>query len=232
MIFQRVRTGSILKRGAARAIPAIHPFDRRYGVETSGLIWGERLASSHPNRYWATGYTGITPSAFWQAMDRLDLEWATFTFVDVGSGKGRALMLAQRYPFRRVIGVEFSAELARISKTNIEHFSAEWRICTQVEVVEGDAVRFPLPLEPMVLFLFHPFAQPVMVSFVEHLRSSLQEQPREIYLVYADPQLSPVLAGASFLSKLWDESFAMSSEEVAADYFDRQHEHIAVYRSR
>ncbi len=231
LIFQRILTGAVLRRRAARPKLAVHPFDKQYNVDTNGLIWGERLASAHPNRYWATGYSGISPSVFWQALDRLDLDWTRFGFIDVGSGKGRALMLALRYPFRRLIGIEFSADLARISKTNLKHFSAEWSLRSSVEVVEGDAVRFPLPLEPIVLFLFHPFAKPVMVRFVEHLRSSLQEQPRELYLVYADPQLSDILSSAGFLTKLWDESFTMNPEDFTADYFGKQHEQVAAYRS-
>lgn len=231
LIFQRIRTGPAPDRRAGSPKPAVHPFDEQYHVDTSGLIWGENITSNHRNSYWATGYSGISPSVFWQVLDRLDLDWTKFTFVDVGSGKGRALMLALRYPFRRAIGIEFSADLARISKSNLAHFSAEWRLSSPVEVIAGDAVRFPLPLEPTVLFLFHPFAQPVMVSFLDHLRSSLREGPREVYLVYADPQLNHILSSANFLSSLWDEPFTMSPEDSAVDYFGRQQEHVAIYRS-
>jgi SAM-dependent methyltransferase len=231
LILQRIRRGPFPSRATAQPEPPVHPFDKQYGTDTSGLIWGERIVSDHRNSYWATGYSGISPSVFRQALDRLDLDWTRFTFVDVGSGKGRALMLALHYPFQRVIGIELSADLARISKRNLAHFSAERPLCAPVEVVEADAVVFPLPLEPLVIFLFHPFAQPVMVSFLEHLRSSLQERPREVYLVYADPQLSHILSSAGFLSKLWDEPFAMTPEDSAADYFGREREHISVYRS-
>jgi SAM-dependent methyltransferase len=225
----RVLTGSVLRDKPARSIAAVHPFDEQYGVDTNGLIWGERLASVYPNRHWATGYSGIAPSVFWQALDRLNLDWNRFTFIDVGSGKGRALMLALRYPFRRLIGIEFSADFVRTSKMNLENFSAEWSVGSPVEVFEADAVRFPLPLEPSVLFLFNPFAKPVMLRFVEHLRSSLREQPREIYLVYADPQLSQIISSANFLSKVWDKLFTMNAEDFEADYFGRRRERVAVY---
>lgn len=210
---------------------AVHPFDVRYGVNTSGLIWGERIVAAHSSTYWATGYYGISPSVFWQAMDRVNLPWDRFTFIDIGSGKGRALFLALRYPFRRIIGLELSPSLVEISRENLKNFDAAWSFASPVEIVACDAVEFCLPPGPLVIFLYHPFARPVMVRFIEHLRESLRERPREVYLVYANPELHETLLDAGFLVKLWDDFFAVEAEDLTADFFGPHHEHIAVYKS-
>lgn len=230
LLIRRFKPGFSTERHAALSRPAIHPFDTRYGVDTSGLIWGEHLTAAHPSRYWATGYYGISPSVFWQAMDRLNLQWNKFIFIDVGSGKGRALMLAQRYPFRRMIGLELSPCLVEISKENLKRFDAAWNLGNPVEVVQCDAVDYPWPLEPSVVFLYHPFAQPVMRHFVDHLRTSLRKYPRDTYLMYANPELHDTLLSAGFLVKLWDDLFQVAAEDFTSDFFGAHHEHIAVYR--
>lgn len=215
----------------ARSRSAVHPFDTRHGVDTSGLIWGEDLTTSHPSGYWATGYYGISPSVFWQAMERLNLPWDRFTFIDIGAGKGRALMLAQRYPFRRVLGLELSPGLAQISRENLKRFDAWWNLANPFEIVPCDAAEFSWPPEPSVLFLYHPFAQPVMARFVDRLRNSVREHPREVYLVYANPELHETLLKAGFLLKLWDDFFDVDAEDLTADFFGAHREHIATYRT-
>lgn len=231
LLLRSFRAGRFEERQVALSRPAVHPFDTQYGVDTSGLIWGERLAAAHPNRYWATGYYGISPSVFWQAMDRVNVQWGRFTFIDVGSGKGRALMLAQRYPFRRIIGLEISPDLVRISSNNVQRFQAAWGLPATVEIVPCDAADFALPLGPCVLFLYHPFARPVMTKFVQHLRASLREHPREMYLIYANPELHDIVVNSGSFIKLWDEFFAVAAEDFTADFFGSDQEHIAVYRS-
>lgn len=215
-----------------RAEGEAHPFDLRHGVDTSGLIWGERLRSGQRGEYWATGYYGISPSIFWQAINRLRLDWPKYTFVDIGCGKGRALMLALRYPFRRALGVELSPDLAEVANRNLKSFSAEWRLDIPAEAVAGDATVFDLPPGDLVLYLYHPFAAPVMRNFLAHLQASLKGEPREVYLLYMNPELDQLLQQSSCLTKLWDESFAMEPEDAVADRFGSHGERGIAYRFR
>src|SRR5271166_952033 len=87
-----------------------HPFDVEFGVRTSGLIAGRHLKSGHRHDRHATAYYGVAPSVFKEMMAR----WRRtrpvaamdgFTFVDLGAGMGRAVLLAAEYPFREVVGV-------------------------------------------------------------------------------------------------------------------------------
>lgn len=234
-VLRQVRS-ALLWRGITgvsdRAEDRAHPFDLRYGVDTSGLIWGERLRSGQQAEYWATGYYGISPSVFWQAIDRLALDWPRYTFVDVGCGKGRALMLALRYPFRRVVGVELSPGLANVANGNLQRFRAEWRLDIPAQATAGDATLFDLPTGGLVLYLYHPFAAPVMRQFLTHLRRSIEAEPREVYLLYMNPEMDELLRESSFLTKLWDESFSMLEEDAVADRFGSHDERGAAYRAR
>lgn len=224
----RGRAGPV---GSGHAESKVHPFDLRYGVDTGGLIWGERLGSGESGEYWATGYYGISPSVFWQAMDRLELRWAEYTFVDVGCGKGRALMLALRYPFERVLGVELSPELAGVANENLDRLAAEWKLDVPAEAVAGDARHFELPSGPLVLYLYHPFAAPVMREFLAHLGACLDREPREVYLIYTNPELDGLLRKTPFLRRVWEECFPMDEEDVSGDRFGSRTERVVAYRA-
>jgi hypothetical protein len=149
--------GSVANRGSSvvadgadaavqdRAVPLVHPFDMEYGTETSGLITGEELVSGRWNDLWNTAYYGISPSGFNQMLQALDFDWGRFTFVDMGSGKGRALLLASRFPFRQIVGVEIAPELSETAAANIQRFSAFWQRCREIESRTGDAAEFAYP---------------------------------------------------------------------------------------
>ncbi len=215
----------------------VHPFDVAHGVDTTGLVWGEALGTTagdpaaHGDApYWATGYYGIAPSAFLAAVEMLRLAWSRFTFVDIGCGKGRALLLALRFPFRRVLGVELSPELAAVAAENVQRFHADWR-CEEVaaEVLAGDATSFALPEGPLVLFLYHPFARPVMERFLAHVQAAARAERREIVLLYANPELGPLLEGTAGITLLWKFAFPLSTEDSAADRFASRYENFAAY---
>jgi 16S rRNA G966 N2-methylase RsmD len=87
------------------------------------------------------------------------------TFIDVGSGKGRVLIVAAEYPFRRVMGVEYSAELAAACRDNLERLN----IADKCEVVVRDAVDFKFPDENMLIFLYNPFDSTILTRVLRHL---------------------------------------------------------------
>jgi SAM-dependent methyltransferase len=213
------------------AIPDVHPFDLEYGTDTSGLITGEDLSSGRWNDLWNTAYYGISPSGFDQMFEALGLDWDRFTFVDLGSGKGRALLLASRFPFRRVVGVEIAPELSEVAAANIERFSAPWQMCREMEARSGDAAEFDYPAGPFVLFLYQPFLAPVLKRCMKNLARTLREEPREVYVAYVNPVFEREMQGVSALVKVWERSFAYSDEDLNADRLGAKGDRVVVYRS-
>src|ERR1700691_1972444 len=110
-----------MEQGEYGSYRAVHPFDERFGVDTSGLLY--ELPSGHQHDLYNNGYFAVAPSVLHSVMqalrDRLQLDYRRFSFVDVGSGKGRALLLACDYPFREIMGIELSPELDRVARANI-----------------------------------------------------------------------------------------------------------------
>ena len=135
-------------------------------------------------------------------LDALAVDYSRFTFLDLGSGKGRALLMASDYPFRRILGVELVPELHRIARENIGKYRSPRQLCRAIESCCGDASQFVFPGEPLIIYLFNPFPQSLLRRVVANLEDSLRQCPRPVFLLYHNPLLEPVLAASPVLRRL------------------------------
>jgi SAM-dependent methyltransferase len=148
-------------------------------------------------------YQPIEPEIFREIMARLEFEFDQFTFVDIGSGKGRAVLLAAEYPFRRIIGIELLPDLHAIARQNMAEVTARESIKAAIDLQCGDAAQFSFPLEPLVVFLFNPLPEHSLRSVVCNLDASLREVPRTAYVIYVNPVHEEIVRGANGFSKVW-----------------------------
>jgi Methyltransferase domain len=125
-----------------------------------------------------------------------------FTFIDLGSGKGRVLLMASDYPFKRIIGVEFMPELHRTAQKNIACYPNDREQCRQIETVCMDAREFQFPDGPLVVYLFNPFPESTFAQVLENLRLSVEQAPRPVYIAYRFTEFENLLAQADWLKKL------------------------------
>jgi SAM-dependent methyltransferase len=126
-------------------------FDKKHGVETSKLVQFVPTNSenvSHGNRYSAASESVIR----W-CIENCGMPLESTTFVDVGSGKGRALIVATFYPLKKIVGVEYSSELAEICCKNLLKMGLQ----SKAEVVVCDAAEFCFPDGDLLVFLYNPF---------------------------------------------------------------------------
>lgn len=127
--------------------------DRRHGIETSREVNLGDLGIDD------TGRVRYEPSG-WMALQRIlrDTDVSPDdVFVDLGSGKGRVVLQAARFPFRRVIGVEIAPELTEIAHANIAA-SRDGLRCQEIELVTADVLEYRLPPDVTVAYLYNPFA--------------------------------------------------------------------------
>jgi tRNA1(Val) A37 N6-methylase TrmN6 len=122
-----------------------------------------------------------------------------YTFIDMGSGKGRMLLLAAELPFRRIIGVEFASDLDALARNNVKTYRNPKQACFQIEPVNMDATQFEFPPEPSLVYFYYPFDQFVMEPVIQNLNRSLEEHPRDLIVLYRNPVLSEVVEAASNL---------------------------------
>ena len=210
-----------------------------------------------PSTLWNTAYYAIAPSLFDRALalipasspqSRADLpqnpakppqtftdlpttppDWRTFTFVDLGCGKGRALLLASRFPFKRILGVELDAALAAIAQANLRVFNAPWQQCHGLAVLHADATTIDLPPTPLLLYLYHPFLAPALKRVLRRLEQSLRLHPRELWLVYINPEAAHILRSFPFLRPVTHTLLTLDPEDVTPDRLGSSREEAAIY---
>lgn len=177
-------------------------FDWDYRVDTTGATVSARnrlLGLFH------SPYQPTEPSLFREMMNAvatLNLDFRKFTFIDIGSGKGRALLMAAEYPFRRIAGVELLPELHRVAQENIGKYSADSQKGFAIETVCGDARAYQFPPDPILLYLFNPLPEAALRQLLANLEISLHQSPRAVCVLYHNPLLEHVLADSSFLHKV------------------------------
>lgn len=175
-------------------------FDFEHNVDTTWATVSLRTRV----REWLSGgqYQPSEPAIFCEMLDSLRADLSGFTFIDLGSGKGRTLLMASSYSFRRIIGVELLEELHVTAAENIARYHSDQQKCFAVESHAGDARQFTFPTEPTVLYLFNPFPAYVLLEVLANLHQSLLANPRRCFVIYHNLIHEPVLAGQSWLRRI------------------------------
>jgi hypothetical protein len=159
-------------------------WDRAHGVDTAGSIQLDALTIDTANRQFGNECVCTSPRTFGFIMRSLPRELSDYTFVDIGAGKSRTLLLASHYSFAKVVGVEFATELVACSRANIARFRSAGQKCRDIEVVEGDAAEFAFPETPLVIYFYNPFTRDVFDTVLNNIAASLTAAPRDCYVVY------------------------------------------------
>jgi SAM-dependent methyltransferase len=120
------------------------------------------------------------------------------TFVDLGCGKGRALLIAAQLGFRQVVGVEFAGELVRTAEQNLTKLKV-----TNGVVIHGDAAEYTLPPGNLLIYFNNPFGDEIMRRVLKNLGGRILHGPiGDIYVAYARPTCAALLDAAPFLQRL------------------------------
>ncbi|WP_309083429.1 class I SAM-dependent methyltransferase [Chelativorans sp.] len=159
-------------------------WDRKYGVDTAGSIRLDSLDVVGPNRDKGNECVCTSPKSFRFIMKNLPSNLSDYTFIDIGSGKSRTLLLASHYPFRAVVGVEFARELVEIARRNVEQYRDPEQKCRAIFVVEADATTYDFPETPLLVYFYNPFSKDLFDIVLGNLVSSLERYPRGCFVVY------------------------------------------------
>jgi len=166
-------------------------WDRVHGVETTRIVEIDELEVRSDNVGYGIRYQATPTGVFRRMIRSLGIRYEEFTFIDFGSGKGRTLLLAAQFPFKKVIGVEFAPELHTAAESNIRSFRGRLK-CPVVQSVCTDAARYRLPPSNAVLFFNFPFHEPVMRAVMAMIHELLQDAQSEIFIVNYEP--NPAIA--------------------------------------
>lgn len=178
-------------------------FDEVHGTDTAAILVGREQGSSvSDGGHVVSRYETSSEAAIRLALDSLTVDRSRFTFIDLGCGKGKPLMIAASYGFRRLVGVDISPACMDAARANIARYGPVPIDASRVELVLQDAEAFEFPGDPLVLYLFNPFPQPVLERVMAKLEESLRTQPREAVIVYMNPTAAAAVRRSALFERV------------------------------
>ena len=178
-------------------------FDARWGTDTAAVAYPWNLPSiRHAPISEIHAYQAVPAWLIRETLEAIPPQPDMFVFVDMGSGKGRALLVASDFQFAKIVGVELSEELHRVAECNITRYRSPSQRCTSIALHCMNAVEYDFGLEPLVLFIAHPFGRDSINSALARLEASLHEKPRQAYVIYVNPRFEASLRSAVFLHRV------------------------------
>ena len=184
----------------ARSVESIEHrvFDRMLGVSTRGAVYTDNTLTTTGSDNLFYDNCGWLPVR--RALKDLG-PGLTDVFVDLGSGKGQALLIAGQLPFRRVIGVEIYEELSQCAKRNIARARSRLR-AQEVDSVTANVLEWPFPDDASVVFMYNPFIGDTFRGVVNRIFESYDRKPRTLHIVYVIP---------------WEHNWLLSTGRVVVD---------------
>jgi predicted RNA methylase len=165
-------------------------FDYKYGTETKIKIPLYKLTTLRKDKNDGVDYAPTNYFLLKKIFNKLNCNYSDSNFVDFGAGKGRAMLVASEYGFKKVKGIEFSPELCEIGKKNMEAYLARAKRNFDFEFIPMDATKYVLEDNDNVLFFYNPFGPEVIEKVLDNIETSLKKKSRTIYLIYVNPAYS------------------------------------------
>lgn len=188
--------------------------DRRLGIDAAGMHSPAELSLKGENAAHAVEYFATPTWIFQRLVDTLPIDPWDFVFVDYGCGKGRVLALAAERPFLRVEGIELSEDMHRVAESNIANARRNGTLRAPVVVHHRDATEYELPQEPVVIYLFNPFGEPVIARVLDKLEASLRDRPRDAYIIYVNAIHRHCFERRSFLREIPRSAWSKALERL------------------
>ena len=171
--------------------------EKKYGLDSLKIdrlksisVKGENLG--HASIYQACNYYVLE-----KGFNFLKTIPTNHQFVDFGSGKGRVLVVAAYYGFKRITGIDFAKALCQEAAANIQGKKLLFPK-TQFNIVNDDVVHYPIEKGQDVFFFFNPFDEVIMLQVTRNLLSSFKQYPRKMHVMYANPVHKEIFLSAGF----------------------------------
>ena len=223
-IFQTIKqTFTKLQRdGLARTYRALHSslydrwFDWKYDLDTETWVSHDELVKENNLAKYTGHYQANNVLLVRDIFKHLKLP-KDETFVDLGSGKGRILILAAEYGFKTIKGIELSDSLCTIAKLNLEAYKKKKQIESSITIYNADATTYEFQPTDTILHLYNPFNGIIFEKVIENLKTSIENYPRKMTIIYINPVERRTLESKLKFSKtedfIWNESYTIYSIE-------------------
>ena len=160
-------------------------WDLIHGVDTCGDQPLATMNFQSKNKTAGLEYQSHHPGIIRAGLAALPIRPEDYTFIDFGCGKGRVLLVASGFAFRKIIGLEFAPSLAETARRNLERYRGARQKCTSIEVKTIDATEYVLVPEPQVLYFYSPFSKGVLDQIAQNIEDSLRHWPRDLLVLFS-----------------------------------------------
>ena len=160
-------------------------FDKRFKTDTTSRV--ERFSldiQEDQTKSSAESYVSCPPKFERHILKTLGIAYKDFDFVDMGSGKGRVLMLASDWPFCSITGVEISKNLCAVAERNLALYPTARRKCSSIAIRVMDARTFPIANENTVFHFYHPFGKEILRPVLERIAARFRMSAKTVFIVY------------------------------------------------
>lgn len=210
--------------------PRNRAFDLRHGTDTADEIDLTAVGlNATQARRGNQVYRVFWEENFDRLFDDLPARLHDYTFVDIGSGKGKLLLLASHRPFRKVIGIELAPALHEIAQRNIAIYESDRKVCRDVTSILDDALAFPIPDGPLVCLMVNPFDPPTIARVLVRLGQKAVTEASPVYVVYANMRriseagdIFDRVPGLSVIQRRRNHIVLGNKAAVAAEYGSQQ----------
>ena len=168
-------------------------FDEKYHVTTSGCDEGPSASSitDETARAFSVGYAPTRECVMRHILNNALRKTNTeeYSFVDLGCGKGRTLIIAAQFPFQEVVGVELSPLHYQVAADNIERYrllGSSMR-CKSLRAVCANAAEFVFPSTNLLIYMYRPFLGPVFKSVLDKLYGFHAATGHQVLVAYSCP---------------------------------------------
>ena len=159
--------------------------EKKYDIDTTGADELSNLEKKGIDISHATIYMPASYDLMEELFDKLQPEKLNH-FIDIGCGKGRAMVVAAHYGFKKITGIDFSKELCSAAIENMEKVKTKFPFSI-FQVINNDAFYYAIPKDADCIFLFNPFDETIMSAVVNNIRESIKKNPRKLTVIYLNP---------------------------------------------
>lgn len=158
-------------------------FDRRHGTDTSHVLAARFDEQPAPGQ--RVQSLTIHPRILKYIFGHLPIDHPEFQFIDFGCGKGRALLCASEFPFRKITGVEWSQDLCDVARQNLKAYRSRTQQCTDLEVICGDVRNVPFPDSNIVLYMYNPFGPKIATEVYKNIQQHMKTSAHRFLVVFS-----------------------------------------------
>jgi SAM-dependent methyltransferase len=174
-------------------------FDAEIGVDTGGYLRVQDLGIEKEIARHCVHYEPTRVWLFEEVFSSISVNYKDYIMVDIGSGKGRVLILASKFPFKKIIGVEISKHLHEIATKNIATYSNTPKKCNDIRSFHLNAVYYNIPDENIIMFLYNPFDDFFLHKLLDKIEKHHQSSGKRIIIIYINPVHRETIEQYTFL---------------------------------